>query len=73
MNNVSVIQPHSMMQKSSHHNASANSKNPSSAFSDYLFGPAGASGGQNATKASTSLANAKQAVENRSKTGLLHV
>ncbi len=72
MESVNLIQPHALLQKrseSASHTFSADKKNTlSSAFSDYLFGPLSSGGGSmqsGGAKASTALANAKQAIEAR--------
>ena len=65
---TTVIQPHAMMQKRSEapsHDIRGNKSGPSSAFADYLFGPA-SSNGTAQSKSASALSSLKQANQARS-------
>ena len=64
-----LVQPHALMQKRSDapsHDIRGSKAGPSSAFADYLFGPASSGGNiSSSSKAATPLAAAAQAIQNR--------
>ena len=65
---TNVIQPHALMQSRSQgvsHNVHASKSGASSAFSDYMFGPASGGTLSQSNKAAAPVAALKQAIDNR--------